>query len=168
MRSHATACPPNLINQGTFIPIAAGTGYVGCVAIGCIATDNDDFPFTALRPVVWGWCCRWYATHGVKWMLFFQDTNALIFKTALSAVGVSVTEGFVCNSIAGPRQAKRTAQSCLVCDTVHEIDSWVTDSWVTDFQDLPLHCQHFRFLQCFHNETFNGSKFERQDLECRV
>eukprot|EP00041_Stephanoeca_diplocostata_P037913 m.1459301 g.1459301 ORF g.1459301 m.1459301 type:complete len:643 (+) comp25126_c0_seq11:59-1987(+) len=50
---------------------------------------------------------RWYTSHGVKWMLFFQDTNALIFKTALSAIGVSVTEQFVCNSIAGPRQAKR-------------------------------------------------------------
>ncbi|GAQ87502.1 UTP--glucose-1-phosphate uridylyltransferase [Klebsormidium nitens] len=43
---------------------------------------------------------------GVKWILFFQDTNGLIFKAVPSSLGVSATRSYDVNSLAVPRKAK--------------------------------------------------------------
>lgn len=39
-----------------------------------------------------------------KWLVFFQDTNALIFNVVPSAIGVSLENNFVVNSITIPRK----------------------------------------------------------------
>ncbi|CAI9763996.1 unnamed protein product [Fraxinus pennsylvanica] len=43
---------------------------------------------------------------GRRWVLFFQDTNGLLFKAIPSALGVSATKGYHVNSLAVPRKAK--------------------------------------------------------------
>lgn len=43
---------------------------------------------------------------GLKWVLFFQDTNGLLFKAIPSALGVSATKQYQVNSLAVPRKAK--------------------------------------------------------------
>ena len=43
---------------------------------------------------------------GFKWVVFFQDTNAQVFKTLPAALGVSLTHDFDVNSLAVPRKAK--------------------------------------------------------------
>ncbi|KAL6873655.1 hypothetical protein ACP4OV_013737 [Aristida adscensionis] len=43
---------------------------------------------------------------GRKWVLFFQDTNGLLFNAVPSALGVSATKGYNVNSLAVPRKAK--------------------------------------------------------------
>ena len=50
---------------------------------------------------------RWREEHGTKWAVFFQDTNAGVFRAVMPALGVSVAEQYDVNSIAGQRQAKR-------------------------------------------------------------
>ncbi|GER49140.1 UDP-sugar pyrophosphorylase, partial [Striga asiatica] len=48
---------------------------------------------------------EWLAV-GRKWVLFFQDTNGLLFKAIPSALGVSVIKEYHVNSLAVPRKAK--------------------------------------------------------------
>eukprot|EP00898_Chlorokybus_atmophyticus_P004496 jgi/Chlat1/5047/Chrsp33S05056 len=43
-----------------------------------------------------------------KWVVFFQDTNALVFRAIPSALGVSKSRGFEVNSLAVPRRAKES------------------------------------------------------------
>ncbi|XP_057974681.1 UDP-sugar pyrophosphorylase [Malania oleifera] len=43
---------------------------------------------------------------GLRWVLFFQDTNGLLFKAIPAALGVSSTRKFHVNSLAVPRKAK--------------------------------------------------------------
>ena len=43
---------------------------------------------------------------GKKYIVFFQDTNALCFTVTIAALGVSAQKGFDVNSIAVPRKAK--------------------------------------------------------------
>ncbi|XP_021841752.1 UDP-sugar pyrophosphorylase 1 [Spinacia oleracea] len=43
---------------------------------------------------------------GVKWVLFFQDTNGLLFKAIPASLGVSATKQYQVNSLAVPRKAK--------------------------------------------------------------
>ncbi|KAL6984338.1 UTP-monosaccharide-1-phosphate uridylyltransferase [Sarracenia purpurea var. burkii] len=43
---------------------------------------------------------------GLRWVLFFQDTNGLLFKAIPSALGVSATKQYHVNSLAVPRKAK--------------------------------------------------------------
>ncbi|XP_065040304.1 UDP-sugar pyrophosphorylase isoform X2 [Musa acuminata AAA Group] len=43
---------------------------------------------------------------GLKWVLFFQDTNGLLFKAIPASLGVSSTKGYHVNSLAVPRKAK--------------------------------------------------------------
>ncbi|KAG2447470.1 hypothetical protein HYH02_007398 [Chlamydomonas schloesseri] len=47
----------------------------------------------------------WLAA-GFKWVCFFQDTNALVFRGLLAALGVSARHGYDMNSLAVPRKAK--------------------------------------------------------------
>ncbi|CAK8567416.1 unnamed protein product [Lathyrus sativus] len=47
----------------------------------------------------------WYNA-GLKWVLFFQDTNGLLFRAIPSALGVSSTKQYHVNSLAVPRKAK--------------------------------------------------------------
>ncbi|KAI4970844.1 hypothetical protein ZWY2020_001758 [Hordeum vulgare] len=48
---------------------------------------------------------QWKST-GRRWVLFFQDTNGLLFNAIPSALGVSATKGYNVNSLAVPRKAK--------------------------------------------------------------
>ncbi|KAI7754514.1 hypothetical protein M8C21_023896 [Ambrosia artemisiifolia] len=43
---------------------------------------------------------------GLRWVLFFQDTNGLLFKAIPAALGVSATKEYHVNSLAVPRKAK--------------------------------------------------------------
>ncbi|KAK9096213.1 hypothetical protein Sjap_021710 [Stephania japonica] len=43
---------------------------------------------------------------GLKWVLFFQDTNGLLFKAIPAALGVSSSKKYHVNSLAVPRKAK--------------------------------------------------------------
>ncbi|XP_065881926.1 UDP-sugar pyrophosphorylase [Euphorbia lathyris] len=43
---------------------------------------------------------------GVRWVLFFQDTNGLLFKAIPASLGVSATKQYHVNSLAVPRKAK--------------------------------------------------------------
>ncbi|KAK4276699.1 hypothetical protein QN277_014818 [Acacia crassicarpa] len=43
---------------------------------------------------------------GLKWVLFFQDTNGLLFKAIPAAIGVSASKQYHVNSLAVPRKAK--------------------------------------------------------------
>lgn len=47
-----------------------------------------------------------WLNEGRKWVVFFQDTNALVFKAIPSAIGVSKRSGFDVNSLCVPRRAK--------------------------------------------------------------
>ena len=52
-----------------------------------------------------GTAAKWLAA-GRKWVVFFQDTNALVFKAIPAALGVSRRSGFDVNSLCVPRKAK--------------------------------------------------------------
>ncbi|KAJ8450334.1 hypothetical protein Cgig2_004791 [Carnegiea gigantea] len=52
-----------------------------------------------------GLLSKWHDT-GVKWVLFFQDTNGLLFKAIPASLGVSATKQYQVNSLAVPRKAK--------------------------------------------------------------
>ncbi|KAK4273974.1 hypothetical protein QN277_017271 [Acacia crassicarpa] len=43
---------------------------------------------------------------GLKWVLFFQDTNGLLFRAIPAALGVSATKQYHVNSVSVPRKAK--------------------------------------------------------------
>uniref|UniRef100_A0A7N0ZZ65 UTP-monosaccharide-1-phosphate uridylyltransferase n=2 Tax=Kalanchoe fedtschenkoi TaxID=63787 RepID=A0A7N0ZZ65_KALFE len=43
---------------------------------------------------------------GLRWVLFFQDTNGLLFNAVPAALGVSATKQYHVNSLAVPRKAK--------------------------------------------------------------
>ncbi|KAF2291319.1 hypothetical protein GH714_022844 [Hevea brasiliensis] len=43
---------------------------------------------------------------GLRWILFFQDTNGLLFKAIPASLGVSATKQYHVNSLAVPRKAK--------------------------------------------------------------
>ena len=43
---------------------------------------------------------------GLRWVLFFQDTNGLLFKAIPASLGVSVSKDFHVNSLVVPRKAK--------------------------------------------------------------
>lgn len=53
-----------------------------------------------------GTAARWLA-HGIKWCVFFQDTNGLSFTTLSAMLGVSVSLDLAVNSLAVPRVAKQ-------------------------------------------------------------
>lgn len=55
-----------------------------------------------------GLAARW-AGEGRKWLVFFQDTNALAFKAIPAALGISAREKMAINSVAVPRRAKEAA-----------------------------------------------------------
>ncbi|KAJ8762873.1 hypothetical protein K2173_023002 [Erythroxylum novogranatense] len=43
---------------------------------------------------------------GLRWVLFFQDTNGLLFKAIPASIGVSASKNYHVNSLAVPRKAK--------------------------------------------------------------
>eukprot|EP00947_MAST-08B_sp_MAST-8B-sp1_P000653 g653.t1 len=77
------------------------------------ATDGDD-PFSiSTKPHGHGdvhillhssgTAGRW-AAEGRKWIVFFQDTNGVVFRAVPAAVGVSAEHGFEVNSMTVPRK----------------------------------------------------------------
>lgn len=83
---------------------------------GHISRDSDDAYQMSTKPhghgdvhyllYKTGTAAKWQK-QGSKWLVFFQDTNAMLFRPLLAAIGVSVTNGFIANSMTGPREAKR-------------------------------------------------------------
>jgi UDP-sugar pyrophosphorylase len=47
---------------------------------------------------------RWAEQEGRKWIVFFQDTNGLVFRSVPAAVGVSAANTFALNSLTVPRK----------------------------------------------------------------
>ena len=47
-----------------------------------------------------------WAERGLKWLCFFQDTNALVFRAIPASLAISQQSKFVVNSLAVPRKAK--------------------------------------------------------------
>lgn len=41
---------------------------------------------------------------GRKWLVFFQDTNGLVFRAVPAAIGISITKGLAVNSLTVPRR----------------------------------------------------------------
>jgi UDP-sugar pyrophosphorylase len=52
-----------------------------------------------------GLAAKW-AAEGRKYIVFFQDTNALCFTVTIAAIGVSEGKGYDMNSVCVPRKAK--------------------------------------------------------------
>jgi UDP-sugar pyrophosphorylase len=52
-----------------------------------------------------GTAAAWLSA-GKRWICFFQDTNALVFRGLLAALGVSEERGYDFNALAVPRRAK--------------------------------------------------------------
>jgi len=46
---------------------------------------------------------RQWLERGVKWLCFFQDTNALVFRALVSALGVSESRQLALNFVSVPR-----------------------------------------------------------------
>jgi UDP-sugar pyrophosphorylase len=59
---------------------------------------------------------RW-SKAGKKWVVFFQDTNSLVFRVVPGALGVSAEKGFVFNSLCVPRKAKEAIGA--IADLTH-------------------------------------------------
>ncbi|KAI5068323.1 hypothetical protein GOP47_0016668 [Adiantum capillus-veneris] len=55
---------------------------------------------------------------GIEWVLFFQDTNGLLFKAIPAALGVSAQKNLDVNSLAVPRKAKEAIGG--ICRLTHE------------------------------------------------
>ncbi|MCO5578435.1 hypothetical protein L7F22_032277 [Adiantum nelumboides] len=55
---------------------------------------------------------------GIEWVLFFQDTNGLLFKAIPPALGVSAQKDLDVNSLAVPRKAKEAIGG--ICRLTHE------------------------------------------------
>lgn len=51
-----------------------------------------------------GLASRWAEQEGRKWIVFFQDTNGLVFRSVPAAVGVSAANDFALNSLTVPRK----------------------------------------------------------------
>lgn len=49
---------------------------------------------------------RRFQEEGKRWLVFFQDTNALFYRGALATLGVSAEQGFAMNSVSVPRKPK--------------------------------------------------------------
>lgn len=45
-----------------------------------------------------------WATEGRKWLVFFQDTNSLVFRALPAAIGVSISKSLAVNSLTVPRR----------------------------------------------------------------
>lgn len=50
---------------------------------------------------------EWEQKLGIKYIVFFQDTNGLAFHTLPLMLGVSENRGFIMNSLCVPRKAKQ-------------------------------------------------------------
>jgi UDP-sugar pyrophosphorylase len=78
---------------------------------------------------------------GKRWVVFFQDTNALVFNAVPSALGVSKDNGFVINSITIPRKpAEAVGAICKLTNEesgktitlnveYNQLDSLLRDKW---------------------------------------
>jgi UDP-sugar pyrophosphorylase len=83
---------------------------------------------------------KWHKM-GKKWIIFFQDTNALIFNAVPSALGVSKDNNFVINSITIPRKPgeavgaickltnEETGKTITLNVEYNQLDSLLRDKW---------------------------------------
>lgn len=56
---------------------------------------------------------REWSDAGIEWVVFFQDTNPMSFRTMPAALGISLKEDLQMNSIAIPRKAKAAAGAIM-------------------------------------------------------
>lgn len=83
---------------------------------------------------------KWHKL-GKKWIVFFQDTNALIFNAVPSFIGVSAANNFVVNTVAIPRKPgeavgglcmltdEQTKSSITINVEYNQLDSLLRDKW---------------------------------------
>jgi UDP-sugar pyrophosphorylase len=83
---------------------------------------------------------KWHKL-GKKWIIFFQDTNALIFIAVPSFLGVSATNNFVVNTVTIPRKpGEAVGGLCMLTDEetnssitinveYNQLDSLLRDKW---------------------------------------
>jgi len=81
-----------------------------------IAVDSDDPYDIQMKPHGHGdihallhsnGVAKAWKSQGMKWTVFFQDTNGLAFHTLALSLGVSSKMGLIMNSITCPRKAKQ-------------------------------------------------------------
>ena len=81
-----------------------------------IALDSDDPYDIQMKPHGHGdihallhsnGVAKAWKSQGMKWTVFFQDTNGLAFHTLALSLGVSSKMGLIMNSITCPRKAKQ-------------------------------------------------------------
>lgn len=81
-----------------------------------LAIDKDREPFLMMKPHGHGdihellyksGVTEKWAKRGIKWIVFFQDTNGLAFHTLPLMLGVSRKYDLIMNSLAVPRKAKQ-------------------------------------------------------------
>ena len=59
-----------------------------------------------------GLAARW-REQGFQWVAFFQDTNALVFRALVAALGVSSEGAYDMNSVAVPRKVWCSGCVCV-------------------------------------------------------
>ena len=72
--------------------------------IGCVPGRRSIMTCGSCDCVHAGLAAKW-AAEGRRYILFFQDTNALCFMTAIASIGFSARENLEVNSICVPRMA---------------------------------------------------------------
>ena len=82
-----------------------------------------------------------WKNQGKKWVVFFQDTNALVFRAVPSALGVSSSKKYVVNSITVPRRPgeavgaicklsnEKTKQTITLNVEYNQLDSLLREKW---------------------------------------
>jgi len=71
---------------------------------------------------------------GLKWVCFFQDTNALVFRAVPASLAISAANGFAVNSLAVPRKAKEAIGA--ICKLVKEGDASATMTLNVEYNQL--------------------------------
>jgi len=68
---------------------------------------------------------KWKEEEGREWIVFFQDTNGLVFRSMCASLGISVLRDFDSNSITGVRKAKQSMGA--ICKLINQKDnSYIT------------------------------------------
>mmetsp|Transcript_10883 Transcript_10883/g.19215 ORF Transcript_10883/g.19215 Transcript_10883/m.19215 type:complete len:600 (+) Transcript_10883:279-2078(+) len=106
--------PAMLDDQGRFA-INPKTGLVATKPHG--HGDVHSLVFQA------GLLDTWKEEFDVKWVLFFQDTNTLVFRAVTAALGVSASKDFDINSLTVPRKPGEAVGGICQLDSVDNSQS---------------------------------------------
>ena len=81
---------------------------------------NNSNKFTGTSYSQSGTIAKW-KKQGIQWLVFFQDTNGLVFHSIPSALGVSAEKDFVMNSITVRRKPGEAVGA--ICRLKHDKDA---------------------------------------------